>query len=55
MIPDAATRKQAWPRARAAITAEFLQFGRWYAYGVLPLRVLGPDMGAIIVRSESAL
>jgi hypothetical protein len=29
-----------------------LQFGRWYAYGVVPLPRLGADMGVVIVRSD---
>jgi hypothetical protein len=52
MIPDAATRKAGLAKSPGGFSAEFLQFGRWYAYGVLPLPVLGPDMGTIIVRSD---
>lgn len=52
MIPDASARKAGLAKSPGGFTAEFLQFGRWYAYGVFPLRTLGPDMGAIIVRSD---
>jgi hypothetical protein len=52
MIPTAAVRKAGLAKSPGGFTGEFIQFGRWYAYGVFPLRVLGPDMGAIIVRSD---
>jgi hypothetical protein len=52
MIPDAATRKAGLARSPGGFTGDFIQFGRWYAYGVLPLRILGPDMGVLIVRSD---
>lgn len=52
VVPDAATRKAGLQRSPGGFTGELLQFGRWYAYGVLPLRILGPDMGAIIFRSD---
>jgi hypothetical protein len=51
-IPDATTRKAGLARSPGGFTGEFIQFGRWYAYGVLPLRILGPDVGALIVRSD---
>jgi hypothetical protein len=52
MVPSAAARKAGLAKSPGGFTGEFLQFGRWYAYGVLPLRVLGPEMGAVIVRSD---
>jgi len=33
-------------------TGELFQFGRWYGYGVLPVRVLGADTAVLIVRSD---
>lgn len=33
-------------------TGELFQFGRWYGYGMLPIRVLGPDLSVLIVRSD---
>lgn len=52
MVPTAAARKAGLAKSPGGYTGDFMQFGRWYAYGVLPLRVLGPDMGAIIFRSD---
>jgi hypothetical protein len=52
MVPDAAARKAGLARSPGGFTGEVIQFGRWYAYGVLPLRILGPDIGAIIFRSD---
>lgn len=52
MIPDAAARKTGLARSKGGFTGEFLQFGRWYGYGVLPLRVLGDDVGVVIVRGD---
>ena len=52
MVPDAAARKAGLAKSAGGYTGEFMQFGRWYAYGVLPIRVLGPDMGVIIFRSD---
>ncbi len=52
MIPDAATRKAGLDKSPGGFTGEFLQFGRAYGYGVLPLRALGPNMGVVIVRAD---
>jgi hypothetical protein len=52
VVPDAAARKAGLARSPGGFTGELLQFGRWYAYGVFPLKILGPDMGAIIFRSD---
>lgn len=52
VVPDAATRKAGLARSPGGFTGQVIQFGRWYAYGVLPLRILGPDTGAIIFRSD---
>jgi len=52
IVPDAAARKAGLARSPGGFTGEQLQFGRWYAYGVLPLRALGPDMGVVIFRSD---
>jgi hypothetical protein len=52
VVPDAAARKAGLAHSPGGFTGELLQFGRWYAYGVLPLRLLGPDTGVIIFRSD---
>jgi hypothetical protein len=52
MMPNAAARATGLARSKGGFTGEFLQFGRWYGYGVLPLRVLGDGMGVVIVRAD---
>jgi hypothetical protein len=52
VVPDAATRKAGLAKSPGGFTGELLQFGRWYAYGVFPLQILGPEMGAIVFRSD---
>jgi hypothetical protein len=51
-LPGAAERAAGLARSRGGYTGEFLQFGRWYAYGVVPLPRLGADMAALIVRAD---
>ena len=51
-VPDAAARAAGFSRSAGGFTGEVAQFGRWYAYGVVPLPRLGPDVGAIIFRSD---
>jgi hypothetical protein len=52
MIPDAMARSVGLARSPNGYTGAFQQFGRWYGYGVVPLSLLGPDAGVIIVRSN---
>ncbi|MCG8555864.1 MAG: cache domain-containing protein [Proteobacteria bacterium] len=52
VVPDAQTREAGYKRSHGGFTGELQQFGRWYGWGVSPLRVLGPDVGMIIVRSD---
>jgi hypothetical protein len=52
VVPDAAARKAGFARSPGGFTGEVAQFGRWYAWGVLPLRVLGPELGVVIFRSD---
>ena len=52
VVPNAAARKAGLARSPGGFTGELLQFGRWYAYGVFPLKLLGPDMGAVVFRSD---
>jgi len=51
-LPSAAERAAGLARSRGGFTGEFLQFGRWYAYGVVPLPRLGADIAALIVRAD---
>jgi hypothetical protein len=52
LVPDAAARKAGLAKSAGGFTAEVAQYGRWYAYGVLPLRVLVPDTGVVIFRAD---
>ena len=51
-LPGADARAEALRKSPGGATGELLQFGRWYAWGLVPLRALGPDVGALIVRSD---
>lgn len=51
-LPSAAERAAGLKKSPGGYTGEFLQFGRWYAYGVLPLPRLGADYGALVVRAD---
>lgn len=51
-VPDAAARKAGLAKSPSGYTGDFLLFGRWYAYGVIPLPELGKDMGVIVFRSD---
>ncbi|MET0284851.1 MAG: hypothetical protein ABW352_10285 [Polyangiales bacterium] len=52
VIPNAQQRSEGLARSPGGYTGEFFQFGRYYAYGVVPLPALAPDIAALIVRSD---
>lgn len=52
MIPGAPQRAEGLARSPGGYTGEFYQFGRYYAFGVVPLPALAPDIYALIVRSD---
>jgi hypothetical protein len=52
IAPDAATRREGLRRSPGGFTLQREQYGRWYAFGVLPIPVLGEDVGVVIVRSD---
>lgn len=52
VVPDHAARQAGLSSSAGGFTGEVIQFGRWYGYGVLPLPRLGPEMGAVIFRSD---
>jgi hypothetical protein len=54
LVPDAKSRAAGLARSPGGYTGEVAQYGFWYGYGVRPLRVLGPDVGAIIFRMEQS-
>jgi hypothetical protein len=51
-IPNAQQRAEGFARSPGGFPGEFRQFGRWYAWAVLPLPALAPDVSALIVRSD---
>ena len=51
-LPTTEQRRAGLARSPGGFTGEFIQFGRWYGYGVVPLRALGADVGALIVRAD---
>jgi len=52
IVPDAAARAAGLARSPGGFTGQEAQFGRWYAYGVVPLPELGDDVGFIVWRSD---
>lgn len=52
VVPTAAVRSEGLARSPGGFTGQFMQFGRWYGYGIAPLRLLGDDTYALIVRSD---
>ena len=52
LVPSPAARAEGLRRSPGGFTADVAQFGRWYAYGVVPLPRLGPDVGAVVFRSD---
>jgi hypothetical protein len=52
MLPNAQQRADGFKRSPGGFTGEFFQFGRYYAYGLVPLPALAPDIAALIVRSD---
>ena len=52
VVPDAAARKAGLAKSPGGFTGDVAQFGRWYAWGVLPVGILGDDTGVVIFRSD---
>lgn len=52
IVPNAAAREAGLARSPGGFTGEEAQFGRWYAYGVVPLPEIGPDVGFVVWRSD---
>jgi hypothetical protein len=52
LVPSDAVRRAGLAKSPGGFTGEIAQYGFWYGYGVRPLRVLGPDIGAVIFRME---
>jgi hypothetical protein len=52
VVPNGTARKNGLAKSPGGFTGDLMQFGRWYGYGVLPLRGLGPELGVVIFRSD---
>ena len=52
IAPDGPARRAGLARSPGGFTLEKEQYGRWYAFGVLPIPMLGDDAGIVIVRSD---
>lgn len=55
ILPDHAARTARLAASPGGYTGVLMQYGRAYAYGVIPLPRIGPDVGAIIVRSNPGM
>lgn len=52
IVPDVQTRRAALERSPHGYTTEGVLYGRTYAFGVVPMPMLGADAGFIFVRSD---
>lgn len=52
LVPNGAARKAGLAKSPGGFTGGVQQHSAWYGYGVRPLRVLGPDVGAVIFRMD---
>jgi hypothetical protein len=52
LVPDHAAREVGLRASPGGYTGALQQYAYWYAYGVRPLRVLGPDLGVVIFRMQ---
>lgn len=52
VVPGPEARERGLRESPGGFTGEVAQFGRWYGYGVRPLRMLGDETGIIIFRSD---
>lgn len=52
LVPDGKARVAGLSKSPGGFTGGVNQHSAWYGYGVRPLRVLGPDTGAVIFRMD---
>lgn len=52
IVPNAAARAAGLANSPGGFTGQEAQFGRWYAYGVVPLPEIAEDVGFIVWRSD---
>ncbi|MCS6797607.1 MAG: hypothetical protein NZ898_03595 [Myxococcota bacterium] len=52
LVPDAAARARGLAASPGGYTGQVQQFGRAYAFGVVPLPIFGDDVGMVIFRSD---
>lgn len=52
LVPDGKARASGLAKSPGGYTGEVAQFSYWYGYGVQPLKMVAPDIGAVIFRME---
>lgn len=52
IVPNGAARSAGLKRSPGGFTGQAAQFGYVYGYGVRPIRVLGDDMGVVVMRMD---
>lgn len=52
LVPDGKARTAGLAKSPGGYTGQVAQFAYWYGYGVQPLKMFAPDIGAIIFRME---
>ena len=52
ILPNGAARRAGLAKSPGGFTGEAAQYGRWYGYGVRPVRILGADTGVVVIRMD---
>lgn len=52
IVPDARVRREGLQRSPGGFTTEGVLYGRTYAFGVVPMPILGENAGFVFVRSD---
>ena len=52
LIPGGADRRAGLAKSPGGFTGQAAQYGRWYGWGVRPIRLLGADTGVVVIRMD---
>ena len=52
LIPNGAARRAGVAKSPGGFTGQAAQYGRWYGWGVRPIRLLGEDTGVVVIRMD---
>jgi len=52
VVPDAASRREGLAASPGGYTGQLQLYGRWYAYGFVPMPNLGDDVGMLLFRAD---